>query len=333
MKKILLTLLLFLAMSIYAEVNVKVKDIAYIDGMKENQIMGFGLVVGLEGTGDSKINVTEASLKNLLKNMGLHEDNLSSSKNVAAVMVTANLPQFVRVGDRVTVTVSSIGDAKSLQGGILLQSPLKGADNNIYLVAQGAVSVGKKSLNSRDKTKTNKTVGTITRGGIVEREITHNYIQNNSISIILKEFDFGVANEISEKAKEEYPNLNVQIQQDGKIRFAIPQGTNISEFISKIENIEVAPPNKARVVISERDGTIVMGGDVKISSVVISKAGMTITVQGEDKDATAKLLEESSTVKDLVDALNYIGLAPSDLVSVLKALKDAGALHAELIIQ
>ncbi len=334
MKKFLIIAILMLCASqAFAEVSVKVRDIAYIDGMKENQVMGFGLIVGLQGTGDSKLSVTQSSLKNLLKNLGLQEEDLSKSKNVAAVMITANLPSFVRVGDRVTVTVSSIGDAKSIEGGILVQSPLKGADDVTYVVAQGSVITGKPGSAATTKDKPVKTVGIISQGGIVEKEITHQYIQNNSISIVLKEWDFAVANQIAEKAKEEYESLNPVISQDGKINFIIPQDVKPSVFISKIENIEVTPSTRARVVINEKDGTIVMGGDVKISSVVVSKGGMTIRVDGEDKPATALELKDSSTVKDLVEALNYLGLTPADMISVLRTLKEAGALHAELIIR
>lgn len=333
MKKIATILIIFLSIVVvYAEITVKVKDIAYIDGLKENQVMGFGLVVGLEGTGDSKIPLTNSSLRNMIKNMGLQEEDLSDAKNAAAVMITANLPAFVRVGDKVAVTVSSIGDAKSLKGGILIQSPLKGADNVIYVVAQGPVSIGGNNSGGFAN-KPVKTVGKIERGGIVEQAIRHNYIQNNSFAIVLKDPDFGVANEIAKKVKEEYSNVNPEIGQDGKIRFNIPQGIQASDFISKIENIEVTAPDRARVVVNEKDGTIVMGGDVKISSVIVSKSGMTIKVEGEDVAATAKSIKESSTVKDLVDALNYIGLTPEDMISVLKALKTAGALHAELIIK
>ncbi|MBN1500949.1 MAG: flagellar basal body P-ring protein FlgI [Spirochaetes bacterium] len=333
MKKFIFTIILvMISFSAYAEVSVKVRDIAYIDGMKENQVMGFGLIVGLQGTGDSKIPVTQSSLKNLLKNMGLQEEDLSKSKNVAAVMITANLPSFVRVGDSVTVTVSSIGDAKSIEGGILVQSPLKGADNVVYVVAQGSVVTGKTgSALTRDKPV--KTVGIISQGGIVEKEIVHKYIQNNSVSIVLKEWDFAVANQIAEQAKEEYASLNPVISQDGKITFVIPENVKASEFISKIENIEVTPSMRARVVINEKDGTIVMGGDVKISSSVISKAGMTIRIDGEDKQASALEMKDSSTVKDLVEALNYLGLTPADMISVLRTLKEAGALHADLIIR
>lgn len=332
-KFITILIVIAIAVAAYAEISVKVKDIAYIDGLKENQVMGFGLVVGLEGTGDSKIPLTHSSLQNMIKNMGLQEEDLSEAKNAAAVMVTANLPAFVRVGDRVQVTVSSIGDAKSLKGGILIQSPLKGADNVTYVVAQGPVSVSQGQSGGGFGNKPVKTVGSIARGGIVERSIEHNYIQDNTFAIVLKDPDFTVANEIVEKVKAEYPNLKPEIGQDGKIRFKIPEGVQVSEFISKIENIEVTAPNRARVVINEKDGTIVLGGDVKISSVIVSKGGMTIKVDGEDVPATAKELKESSTVKDLVDALNYIGLTPKDMISVLKALKEAGALHAELIIR
>lgn len=332
---ILAAFLLLLVSPAPGEVKVKIRDIAFIDGLKENQVFGYGLVVGLQGTGDTKSVLTQSSLKNLLKNIGFQEDDKTASKNIAAVLLTAKLPAFVRVGDRVDVTVSSIGDAKSLEGGILVQSPLKGADDRIYLVVQG-------NLSFPDVPKGGKSIRTVARvigGGIVEREIEPDMVVENSISLVLKNWDFTVADQIVKAVADKYPDSKPALGKGGKIRLFLPANAEVAEFVSNIEKIEVTPSSQPRVVINERDGTIVMGGEVKISEVVVSKEGITIKVdRGSDKgkdgrEGKVALLKEASSVKDLVESLNYIGASTRDIISILKALKDAGALHAELIIR
>ncbi|MBN2435276.1 MAG: flagellar basal body P-ring protein FlgI [Spirochaetes bacterium] len=320
---------IFVFSFISAQVSVKVGDISYIDGLKENQVFGYGLIVGLQGTGDSRINVTKNSLRNLLKNLGLEEDDVEKSKNVAAVLVTASLPEMVRVGDRIDVTVSSIGDAKSIEGGMLVQAPLKGADGNTYIVAQGRVS----SVESGRAGRKLRTTALISRGGIVERDIETVFSTENMVTLVLNEWDFDLANQIVENVLAEYPDSRPSINQNGKITFTIPENVNFSIFIARVQDMEVTPDYGPRVVINEKEGTIVMGGSIKVSESVVSKDGLTISVRGEKQPVGAALIKESTTVKDVVEALNYAGLEASDIVSVLKALRDAGALHAELIIK
>jgi flagellar P-ring protein precursor FlgI len=328
---VILTLIIsFALLPLFAEVKVKVKDIAYIDGLKENQVVGYGLVVGLQGTGDTKISITQDSLKNLLKNLGLEESELSKSRNVAAVVVTAQLPPFVRVGDRVDVTVSSIGDAKSLEGGFLVQSALKGADEQIYVVAQGPLG---SSVPGKRAARPVKTVASAVRAGIVEKAIDAQFVTNNSLSLVLREWDFSVADEILKAVIEKYPQSNPELDQNGKIRLALPGDVKIAEFIAGVQDIEVTPDARAKVVINEKDGTIVTGGSVKLSEAMISKDGITVKVEGETKSVSAAMLKDSPSVKDLVDVLNAVGLTTTDVISILKALKDSGALHAELIIK
>ncbi|HPI14937.1 MAG TPA: flagellar basal body P-ring protein FlgI [Spirochaetota bacterium] len=336
--KLLIPVFMMIALSAPAalgQATVKVKDIAFIDGLKENQVFGFGLVMGLQGTGDSQSVLTQSALKNLLKNIGLQEDENIKSKNTAAVLVTGKLEPFVRVGDKITVTVSSIGDAKSLEGGVLVQSPLRGADNAIYAVAQGSLSFdeparGRKSV---------KTAARIVNGGIVEREIEPEIIVENGISLVMKNWDFFEADQIIKAISGKYPDAKPDMAKGGKIRLSLPENVAFAEFISTVENIEITPGNRARVLVNEKDGTIVMGGDVRISEAVVSKDGVTIRVEkgkgtekGPDKASVAHF-KASSTVKDLVDSLNYIGASTRDIISILKALKDAGALHAELIVR
>lgn len=293
-------------------------------------------MVGLQGSGDSKSAVTQNSLRNILANIGLESSESIATKNIAAVLLTAKLPPYARIGDRIDVTVSSVGDAKSLEGGTLVQSSLKGADDQIYVAAQGPLSMSAAGKGVRDV----KTTAMLIGGGIVERELEPDFIAGESISLVLNSWDFSVADQIIKAVAAKYPESKPAIVKGGKIGITVPKGAAIAEFISSIENIEITPPANARVVVNEKDGTIVMGGEVKISQVMLSREGITVRVdvakQGA-KEASAKgssaLLKESSTIKDLVDSLNYIGASTRDIISILKALKDAGALHAELIIR
>lgn len=334
MKKLFLYISIFaflflIKADLFSALSVKIRDIAYIDGVKENQVFGFGLVVGLQGTGDSRSTLVESSLKSLLKNIGIVEEGAYKSKNIAAVLLTAKLPAFAVVGDRLDVSVSSIGDAKSLEGGILIQSPLMGGDGQTYVVCQGSLSFPSVKQGARQI----KTTAVVVNGGIVEREVVPEIIADNSISLVLKTWDFTVADNIIKAVSARYPGSRPRIEDNSRIRIGIPENTNPAEFISGIEGIEVTPSFEARVVINEKDGTIVMGGDVKISEVLVSKDGMTIRVEKTGESASAAAFKESATVKDIVESLNYLGASTRDIISILKAVKEAGALHANLIIK
>jgi flagellar P-ring protein precursor FlgI len=316
------------ASAVFATVKVKVRDLVSIDGLRENQVFGFGLVVGLPGTGDTKLAVTQNSLRNVLKNMGMEESELSKSKNIASVLITAKLPPFVNVGDRIDVTISSIGDAKSLEGGVLIQSPLKGGDDTVYVVAQGPVV-----LSQKQGKKGITTVGYVVSGGIIEHAMEPDFVTDNSVSLILHTWDFAAADQIIKAAQETYPESKPVLSNDGKIKLNLPKNIPLAEFISGVQNIEITPSSAAKVVINEKDGTIVMGGDVRISEVMVSKDGITVKVKGSDKPGTSALIKDTSSVKDLVETMNFIGLSTADIIAVLKALKEAGALHAELIVR
>ena len=332
MKRIILFICIMLTAAAYegsAEVRVKVRDLTYFDGLKDNQIFGFGLVVGLQGTGDTKSVLTSSSLQNLLKNIGLDTEEQLNSRNVAAVLITAKLPPFVRVGDRIDVTISSIGNAKSLEGGILIQSPLKGANGKVYLVAQGPVTVG-----TGDKRhKAVKTNGHITNGGIVEEPIVPQFIDKGSVVLVLKNWNFYIANEIIKAINRKFPDSKPALEQGGKISLKLPQKESLPQFLADIEKLEIEPGSMARVVINEKDGTIVMGGDVRISEVLVSKEGLSVKIEGSEKHNTVSHLKEAGTIKELVDSLNFIGAPTRDIISIIKAIKEAGALHAELIIK
>ena len=312
-----------------AEVTVKIRDMATVDGQKTNQVFGYGLVVGLPGTGDSKSPLTMASLRNMLKNLGLEGDDFVS-KNAAAVLVTAYLPAFSRVGERVDVTVSSIGDAKSLEGGILVQSPLKGGDGEVYVVAQGSLVTEKPG----NKGRVIRTVAAITGGGLIEREISPEIVSaENRINLVLRKQDYSATDAIIKAIKEQYPDSAPSMASDGRIAINIAKDVPLPEFISTIENLEITTGEAARVVIDERSGTIVAGGDVKVSDAMVSREGVTVEIQGTDRKGTAVHIKESATVKELVDALNSINASTADIIAIMKALKEAGALHGELVVR
>ncbi len=322
-----------ITLNLNAEIPVKVKNICFIDGYKTNQAYGYGLVVGLQGSGDSKSSLTKNSLKNLLSSMGLQESS-PVTKNTAAVIVTATLPPNLRVGEKIDITVSSIGDAKSLAGGILVQSPLKGGDGVIYVVAQGRISFPS-SENMRSSVKT---AGIVVGGGVVEREIKPDFIfktadNKDYLNLILNKWDYSTADKLIKALKIKLKNSEVTLAENGKIGITIDTGITLSEFISNIENIEVVPETRATVVINEKDGTIVTGGNVTISEAMVSRRGMIVQIENADKKLSASILKDSSTVKDLVDSLNAVGANTEDIISILKALKDSGALHAELVIK
>lgn len=329
----LIVLTCFFSINLSAEIPVKVKNICFIDGYKTNQAYGYGLVVGLQGTGDSKSSLTKNSLKNLLASMGLQESN-PVTKNTAAVIISATLPPNLRIGEKIDINVSSVGDAKSLAGGVLVQSPLKGADGVVYVVAQGKISFPS-GENLRSSVKT---AGIVVGGGVVEKEIKPDFVFKTSdnkdfIYLILNKWDYSTADKLIKALKNKLKNNDIVLGENGRISITIDAGLPLSEFISNIENIEVVPDSRAIVVINEKDGTIVTGGNVTISEAMVSRRGMIVQIENSDKKLSASIIKDSSTVKDLVDSLNSVGANTEDIISILKALKDSGALHADLVIK
>ena len=338
----------------------RIKDIAKVQGVRSNQLMGYGLVVGLNGTGDSNKSVeTIQSIVNMLKTYGVSVNQSSlKSDNVAAVMVTATLPPFVREGDTIDITVSSIGDADSIQGGTLLQTPLRAGNGTVYAVAQGAVSTGgfAAGRGSSTSTKNFPTVGMTPNGAIVERTVEDDLGNNGRISLSLAHPDFTTASRMAAAINSQYGGV-AQAVNPGRIDINIPsyyQG-NVVGFVSSIEELPVMPDKVAKVVVNERTGTIVMGGDVAVDEIAITQGGLTIKVQKtknasqpepfsygttietrnenvevkEDKASTL-VLPATANVSDIVGALNAVGATPRDTISILQAIKAAGALHAEL---
>lgn len=327
MKGRLFIIAMLVPMLLYAQGAVKVGDLTAVNGLKQNQVFGYGIVVGLQGTGDTKSPLAESSVKNMLSHLGLEGHDIQT-KNTAAVLVTATLPPFVRIGDKVDVQVSSIGNAKSLAGGVLIQSPLKGADGQTYVVAQGTLSVG-----SSEGGRAVNTNGTIVNGGIVENEIVPAVIQDDAVMLVLKQWDYRVADDIVKAVLEKYPESEAAITENGRISIKKKDDVPLGEFIGSIQELTVSPSQKARVVVHEQDGTIVTGGEVMVSEAMVSRNGMVVEIAGARKKQNVAHLKESTSVKELVDALNAVGATTEDVIAILKALKDSGALHAELVVK
>lgn len=354
--------------------SVRIKDIATIKEVRENQLMGFGLVVGLHRTGDSQqTEFTKQALTNLLARMGMTPpspmrstsnpiSNLTNipqsqefrSKNVAAVMVTANLPAFQKPGKKIDVIVSSVGDATSLKGGTLLSTPLMGADGNTYAVAQGALSVGDTSdLNVARLNSEVLNTARIPDGAIVERAVPVDFQDNiseyrptssaqespmiSSFTILLNNPDFTTASRVFYSIAEQ--GIDARADDAGSIVVIAAPGQDIVSLISQVENTLVVPDVKAKVVINERNGTIVIGENVRISPVAVTYQHISISVgnaatggqnmQTVDASRNASLVTGAS-LADLVRSLNSIGAKPKDLIAILQAIKSAGALSVDI---
>ena len=338
----------------------RIKDIAKVQGVRSNQLMGYGLVVGLNKTGDSnKALETIQSIGNMLKAYGVAIDPSSlKPDNAAAVMVTATLPPFVREGDTIDVTVSSIADAKSIQGGTLLQTPLRAANGDVYAVAQGPVSTGGfMAGNGGSKVQKNfPTVGTTPNGAIVERSVEDNLGADGHISLSLAQPDFTTAARMAQSINARFGGIATAAN-PGRIDISVPGAYrgNVVSFIASLESLPIMPDNVAKVVLNERTGTIVMGGDVSVDACAITQGGLTIKVEHdtdvnqpapfsygstivtrntdtkakEDKASTI-VLPATANVNDIVGALNAVGATPRDTISILQAMKAAGAIHADL---
>ncbi|PJZ70399.1 flagellar biosynthesis protein FlgI [Leptospira perolatii] len=352
------TLFSFDEWSSLSSAEVRLKEISNIEGIRDNQLTGYGIVVGLPGTGDTKTPVTTESMKNYLKNLGV-DANLKpeQTRNIASVLITANIPSYSRKGDRIDVTVSSIGDAKSLEGGVLLQSPLRAGNDKIFAVASGVISFGGKANNERSGLGrgTKKTVGIVHQGAIVESELNQDFFSNQKIVIRFHEQDFSQLNNVIAKIKEAIPskfNLKSEVilpLSPSEILINIgSEFTNKSDLylslLADLENLTVDSSTKAKVVINERSGVIVMGGNIVIDEVAVSRSGLSLSVAdknrrnpklGQTQEAPKEsfVIEEATQVSDVVDALNKVGASTRDIIAILEALKKAGALHAELEVQ
>ena len=321
----------------------RLKDVATVKGVRENILIGYGIVVGLKGTGDSSADVTGQSLNRLFKKLGLDvEGNTVKSKNAAAVIVTAKLPPFARVGNKIDVTVSSIGDSSSLEGGILLVTPLRGGDQNVYGVAQGPVSIGSVADGT---TKNFPTVGRVVVGATIEKDLDSNFSTKKNFRLSLHNPDFTTAARITAVINAELGGKFASARDSGTVDIVVPfnyEGNSV-ELLALLENIQVNVDSSAKVVLNERTGTVVMGDRISISPVAISHGDLSIEVgstgggapgggAGKNKGSRVMEIRSAASVSDLVKALNAMGVQPKDLTAIFQTLRGVGALQAELEI-
>ncbi|MCX7094945.1 MAG: flagellar basal body P-ring protein FlgI [Methylobacter sp.] len=346
--------------SVYAE---RIKDLASIEGVRSNQLVGYGLVVGLATSGD-KTTFTGQSLRSMLARLGLTlpPGIDPKSKNIAAVAIQAELPAFAKPGQAIDVTVSSIGDAKSLRGGSLLMSPLKGADGQVYAIAQGSLVVSGLSASGQDGssiTVNNPSVGRIPNGATVERTVNTSFSEGDALIFNLHTSDFTTANRMAESINNVLGANTAKAIDATSVRVNAPIDPNQKvSFASVVENIMLSPDDApARIIVNSRTGTVVINGKVKVQPAAVSHGSLTVTIsenpqvsqpnalsQGQTKvtpKSNLKIEEEKKrmflfnpgvSLDEIVQAVNNVGAAPSDLVAILEALKSAGALRAELIV-
>jgi len=331
--KILLFALL--SLSLCRAQAARLKDIASIRGVRENQLIGYGIVVGLNGTGDGKSEFTSKSLGRMLDKLGVKLENAQvESKNAAAVIITGSLPAFGKAGNPMDVTVSALGDASSLKGGTLLQAPLRGANEQVYAVAQGTILVGS------DGKDTFGTVGRVPNGAIIERDVasTSDFASRKMFRLTLHNPDFITAARSVLTINKELGGQYASAKDAGTIDIVTPfsyEGRGV-ELLATIEAIEINPDSKAKVVINEKTGTVVIGERVKISRVAIAQGSLSVKVMTKDSktpiEEKVAILDSGVSVGDLVQALNKLGVSPKDLITLLQSIKAAGALHGELEI-
>jgi flagellar P-ring protein precursor FlgI len=342
-------------------VAVKIRDLISVEGVRENPLVGYGMVAGLTRTGDSQQTIfTTQTLANIMQRMGAQIPPATARvNNVASVFVTANLPAFARPGTPLDVTVSSVGDAKSLEGGLLLLTPLYGADGQVYAAAQGAITVGGFAAGGGGSTKqmNHPTIGRIPAGGRVERSLAFDFNQLTPVSLLLREPDFSTAGEISDAVNREFGHAVSSARDGGRVEVD-PSSTgvaNLTVMLARIENLAIPVHRRARVVVNERTGTVVMGKDVRLGAVSILHGGFSVQISTEysvsqpaplsqgktevvgqtevqAKDSPAKRLEigEGASIDQLVSGLQNMGATARDVISILQAIKVAGALDADL---
>lgn len=348
---------------------IRIKDIGKISGWRENALVGYGLVTGLAGTGDSARNkTTRQSIANMLSrfDVAVAPDDVQS-RNVAAVMVTASLSPFARPGDALDVTVTSIGDARSLVGGALILAPLKGPDGRVYALAQGPVSVGgyKYDMNGNVIQKNHPTVGSIPNGATIEVGVDAPVVgPQNTVTFVLSEPDYTTATRVANAINASLGSSLAEARDGSGIEIRVPESrrARLTDFLTAVENVQVEPDRRAKVVINERTGTVVSGGDVRISKVAVSHGDLKVSIMTENSVSQPLLVRQvgpgvrtatvsnsrvdveeqsetgfvaatNNTVADLVQALTRIKTNTRDIISILRAVKAAGALHAELVVQ
>jgi flagellar P-ring protein FlgI len=348
---------------------VRLKSIARLSGLQENPISGYGLVIGLAGSGDSRRNKdTTQAISNLLQTFGVNiNPNEINSRNTATVIITASLPSYAHQGDKIDINVASLGDAKSLLGGTLLVTPLKGADNQVYALAQGPISIGgfKYDLYGNVIQKNHPTTGLIPGGAVVEKTLYNDVVdKTGDVHLILNHPDFTTADHIEAAINKKFGKNTALARsaQDIEIHPPLPARKHFIRFVSQLENVVITPDNLPTVVVNERTGVVVAGADVRIDAVTISHGNLQIAIATDFnvsqptliqnmgrqvrtaitpatninvKEASANTvkLEQGATVADLITALTKVQTSTRDIIAILESLQRAGALHAELVIQ
>jgi flagellar P-ring protein precursor FlgI len=347
---------------ICAHATSRIKDLANIEGVRQNQLIGYGLVVGLNGTGDTLNNIpfTKQSLQAMLERMGVNIRGATiRTGNVAAVMVTGNLPPFGTQGTRMDVTVSALGDAKNLQGGTLLVTPLLGADGNVYAVAQGSLAIGgfQAEGQAASITKGVPTVGRIANGAIIEREIEFALNRLPNVRLALRNPDFTTAKRIAAAVNDFLGTKTAEPIDPSTVQMSIPPEFkgNVVAMLTEIEQLQVDPDLAAKIIIDERSGIIVMGRDVRVATVAVAQGNLTVTISespqvsqpnpqsrgrtvvtpntkvGVTEDGKKlALVKDGVSLQQLVDGLNGLGIGPRDLIGILQAIKAAGAIQADI---
>lgn len=366
MRVVILSLLLCCQV-VQAGSQARIRDISRVDGVRENSLVGYGIVVGLAGSGDSHRNkATLQSIRNTLESFGIVVSNDDvKANNAAAVIITADLTPFAQPGDKIDVHVSSLGDARSLSGGTLYLTPMKGGDDKIYALAQGNLTTGgyKFEQNQNIMQRNHPTVGFIPQGAIVEKEIEQQFVHNNQIQFVLNHPDFVTAESMVQVIRATYPQLTVKAVHAGKVSVAPVMPENAMALIARLQQLRLETASLARVVVNEKTGTVVAGADVTVGDIVISHAGIRLEIQtrfhtsqpgafaGHDNPAVrTETVPETdvrihgdheafyasqggTNIAELVTALKKVNLSTRDIISILQAINQSGALNAELIVQ
>jgi flagellar P-ring protein FlgI len=358
----LAALVIFACAATPAAAMSRIKDLANIEGVRQNQLIGYGLVVGLNGTGDTLNNApfTKQSLQAMLERLGVNiRGQQIRTGNVAAVMVTADLPPFATQGTRIDVTASAMGDAKSLQGGTLLVTPLLGADGNVYAVAQGSLSIGGFQAQGQAASITRgvPTVGRLPNGAIIEREIEFALNSVGQLRLALRNADFTTAKRIAEAINDYIGAPIAEPLDPSTVQLTLPKKfpQNIVQLLTEIEQLQVEPDEEAKIVIDERSGVIVIGRDVRVSTVAVAQGNLTVTISEspqvsqpaplskgrtvvvprtqvgvQEEGKKLAMVHEGVSLQQIVDGLNALGIGPRDLITILQAIKAAGAIQADI---
>jgi flagellar P-ring protein precursor FlgI len=345
-----------------ATATSRIKDLASVEGVRQNQLLGYGLVVGLNGTGDTLNNTpfTKQSLQAMLERLGVNiRGQQIRTGNVAAVMVTADLPPFSTQGTRIDVTVSAMGDSKSLQGGTLLVTPLLGADGNVYAVAQGSLTIGGFEAEGQAAkiTRGVPTVGRLPNGAIIEREIDFNLAALGHLRLALRNADFTTAKRIAVAINDYIGSAVAEPLDPSTVELTLPKKfpQNVVSMLTEIEQLQVEPDEAAKIVIDERSGVIVIGRDVRVSTVAVAQGNLTVTISEapqvsqpgplsrgrtvvvprtsvgvQEEGKKLALVQEGVSLQQIVDGLNALGIGPRDLIVILQAIKAAGAIQADI---